>query len=61
MPAPYRIGIIGLGKMGWRHLEALRESPRWEIAWACDRDPDRLAAPRATSSSACSPATTPTP
>lgn len=48
MPAPYRIGIIGLGKMGWRHLEALRESPRWEIAWACDRDADRLAAARDT-------------
>jgi myo-inositol 2-dehydrogenase/D-chiro-inositol 1-dehydrogenase len=32
--------------MGWRHLEALRESPRWEIAWVCDRDAGRLAAAR---------------
>jgi myo-inositol 2-dehydrogenase/D-chiro-inositol 1-dehydrogenase len=39
----YRIGIIGLGKMGSRHFAALREHPRWEIAWVCDRDPDRLA------------------
>ena len=34
----YRIGIIGLGKMGSRHFAALRAHPRWEIAWACDRD-----------------------
>ncbi|MFN8512504.1 MAG: Gfo/Idh/MocA family oxidoreductase [Chloroflexia bacterium] len=60
MPASYRIGIIGLGKMGWRHLEALRESPRWEIAWACDRDPDRLAA-ACDALPACSPATMPSP
>ena len=46
MGARYRIGLIGLGKMGWRHLEALRESPRWEIAWVCDRDAGRLAAAR---------------
>jgi myo-inositol 2-dehydrogenase/D-chiro-inositol 1-dehydrogenase len=42
-----KIGIIGLGKMGRRHFDTLRDSPRWEIAWACDRDPARLAAARA--------------
>jgi predicted dehydrogenase len=46
MPRRYRIGIIGLGTMGWRHFDALRRHPRWELAWACDRDPGRLAAAR---------------
>lgn len=46
MEKRYRIGLVGLGRMGWRHLEALRESPRWEIGWVCDRDAGRLAAAR---------------
>ena len=47
MTRRYRIGIIGLGTMGTRHLAALRAHPRWEVAWVCDRDPARLAAARA--------------
>ena len=43
MDAPYRIGIIGLGNMGWRYFDVLRRSPRWQLAWICDRDPQRLA------------------
>jgi predicted dehydrogenase len=43
MARRYRIGLIGLGTMGRRHFDALREHPRWTIAWVCDRDPARLA------------------
>jgi predicted dehydrogenase len=42
MGKPYRIGIIGLGNMGRRYLPVLQESPRWQLAWACDRNPDSL-------------------
>ncbi|WP_312879699.1 Gfo/Idh/MocA family protein [Microlunatus parietis] len=35
--------MIGLGRMGRRHFTALAASPRWQLAWACDRDPDSLA------------------
>src|SRR5690348_7968457 len=43
MSKAYRIGIIGLGHMGKRYFEVLEQSPRWELAWACDRDPGNLA------------------
>uniref|UniRef100_UPI0018E507C2 Gfo/Idh/MocA family oxidoreductase n=1 Tax=Desertihabitans aurantiacus TaxID=2282477 RepID=UPI0018E507C2 len=46
MDPRYRIGVVGLGRMGRRHLDALATHPRWRVAWACDPDPDarRLAA-----------------
>ena len=40
----YRIGLIGLGHMGQRYVQALQADPRWQIAALCDRDPARLAA-----------------
>src|SRR6266508_4823431 len=42
MNKPYRIGIIGLGNMGRRYFDVLRQSARWELGWVCDRDPQRL-------------------
>jgi predicted dehydrogenase len=38
-----RVGVVGLGRMGRRHLLALAASPRWQLVWACDRDPEQLA------------------
>jgi predicted dehydrogenase len=40
----HRMGVVGLGVMGRRHLEAVVASHRWEAAWAADRDPDARAA-----------------
>lgn len=42
MSTPYGIGMIGLGHMGRRYFEVLQASPRWRVAWVCDRDPERL-------------------
>jgi predicted dehydrogenase len=42
MSKRYRIGVIGVGHMGRRYLQALQASPRWELAWACDRSPNSL-------------------
>lgn len=42
MSSSYRIGIIGLGNMGARYFATLQESPRWQLVWACDRDPVKL-------------------
>jgi myo-inositol 2-dehydrogenase/D-chiro-inositol 1-dehydrogenase len=42
MSAAYRIGIVGLGHMGKRYCEALQASPRWRLAWVCDRQPEAL-------------------
>lgn len=42
----YRIGVVGLGTMGWRHFEALVGHERWEVAWGCDRDAGRREAAR---------------
>ncbi len=42
MDKRYRIGVIGLGHMGARHLKALCDSPRYRVVWACDTDPQRL-------------------
>jgi predicted dehydrogenase len=39
----YRVGVIGLGNMGARYLKVLHENPRYAVAWACDRNPERLA------------------
>lgn len=38
----YRIGVIGLGGMGFRFLQSFEASPRWEVSWVCDLNPDRL-------------------
>jgi len=38
----YTIGVIGLGMMGFRYLNVLAESPRWEVAAVCDLNPERL-------------------
>ena len=40
---PYRAGVVGLGNMGMRYLKVLHENPRYEVVWACDRNPERLA------------------
>lgn len=42
MDTRYRIGVIGLGHMGARHLKALHESPCYSVVWACDTNPQRL-------------------
>jgi len=42
MSKAYRIGVIGLGHMGQRYFDVLRQSLRWQLAWACDRDSERL-------------------
>ena len=38
-----RVGVVGLGGMGRRHLLVPAVSPRWEVVWACDRDPEQHA------------------
>ena len=38
----YRIGVIGLGKMGWNYLETLRKHERWEAVSVCDLDEEVL-------------------
>jgi predicted dehydrogenase len=40
---PYRVGVIGLGNMGSRYLEALHANPNYTVSWVCDRNPERLA------------------
>jgi len=40
---PYRLGVIGLGNMGARYLEALHANPNYMVSWVCDRNPSRLA------------------
>lgn len=54
MPLPYRLGIIGLGRVAWlleedplrgkpcTHLGAWRERPDVQLMAACDSDPVRL-------------------
>jgi predicted dehydrogenase len=37
-----RIGIIGLGKMGFSYFELLSQSPRWEVVSVCDINEDNL-------------------
>lgn len=32
----YKVGIIGLGRMGGFYLEEFRKSPRWEVASICE-------------------------
>jgi hypothetical protein len=47
MPSPggelLRVGIIGLGYWGPNLLRVLADDVDVEIAWICDRDPQRLA------------------
>jgi predicted dehydrogenase len=40
--APTKLGLVGLGYWGPSLLRALFELPGVEVAWICDRDPDRL-------------------
>ena len=40
---PYRVGVIGLGNVGARYLEALHANPNYRVIWVCDRNPVRLA------------------
>lgn len=40
----YKIGIIGMGGMGFRFLKSFLASPRWEVAAICDLNETRLAA-----------------
>ncbi len=42
----YRMGVVGLGLMGRRHLEAVADSDRWDAVWAVDRDAEARAAAR---------------
>ncbi|HZG66633.1 MAG TPA: Gfo/Idh/MocA family oxidoreductase [Herpetosiphonaceae bacterium] len=42
MSTTYRIGIIGLGNMGTRYFDVLRRSSRWQLAWVCDHNQERL-------------------
>lgn len=46
MAGRYRIGVIGLGRMGRRYVAALTAHPRWELAWVCDRDTEQLSRAR---------------
>lgn len=38
------MGVVGLGLMGRRHLEAVVESDQWEAVWAADPNSEALAA-----------------
>ncbi len=38
----YKIGIIGLGLMGYRYLQALAAHDRWKVVSVCDLDEQRL-------------------
>jgi predicted dehydrogenase len=40
---PYRVGVIGLGNMGARYLEALHANPNYWVRWVSDKNPARLA------------------
>lgn len=40
----YRIGAVGAGRMGMRHIRALAAAERWELAYVCDLSEDRLRA-----------------
>lgn len=44
MDRVYRIGAVGMGRMGMRHVRALAASDRWDLAYVCDLDEARLAA-----------------
>lgn len=39
---PIKLGLVGLGYWGPNLLRALFELPGVDVAWICDRDPDRL-------------------
>lgn len=43
MAGPYRIGIIGLGGMGKGYHKVLAASDRYELAYVCDLDDEKLA------------------
>ncbi len=44
MHKTYRIGTVGCGGMGMRHVRALVEADRWKLAYICDLSEDRLKA-----------------
>jgi predicted dehydrogenase len=39
---PYRVGVIGLGNMGARYLEALHANPNYRLRWVCDKNPVQI-------------------
>ncbi len=38
----YKIGLIGMGGMGFRFLNSFIASDRWEVAYVCDLNDERL-------------------
>jgi len=44
MAAPVRIGVVGVGSLGWHHARLLRELPDAELVGVHDTDAARLAA-----------------
>ncbi|MBI2437765.1 MAG: Gfo/Idh/MocA family oxidoreductase [Lentisphaerae bacterium] len=44
MAAPYRVGIVGLGKRGLSHAAAFKANGSFELSGLCDVDSARLAA-----------------
>lgn len=38
----YKVGIIGLGEMGFQFLKSLSECTRWDVARVCDLNSERL-------------------
>jgi myo-inositol 2-dehydrogenase/D-chiro-inositol 1-dehydrogenase len=37
----YRIGVIGYGRVGPGHVESIKRNQRFDLAWICDKDPER--------------------
>jgi predicted dehydrogenase len=49
MPKKLRIGVVGLGRIGWGfHCKTLHGHPDWELAAVSDADPKRCEEARAT-------------
>ena len=44
MTAPYRVGIVGMGKRGLHHAATFKANSRFELVGICDLDQARLAA-----------------
>lgn len=38
----FRVGLLGAGRMGRKHLEVLAELPAYSVVAVCDREPERL-------------------
>lgn len=37
-----KIGVVGMGVMGWQYAEVLTSLPNAELAWVCDTDDEKL-------------------